>query len=432
MKRIFAALIAVTSAFAPVMADAAGFRISEQGNMAQGMAHAVTASVDDASAVYYNPAAMVDLGEYAASGGVQAIHPTTSYDGQGVTELKTSNITFAVPHVYVVKTLSDNDMAVGLGVFSNFGLGTTWSNSGPFKYVATETKLTTATVNANFAKRLGDDLSIAVGASYMSSTVRFNSMYPFAFFVPGSADGIQAVNGEGEGFGFNAAVLYKATDQLKIGLTYRSAIATTINGDIEIDNFPGALQPILGLAGQPGSSYKSDAEVDMEFPAIATIGISYQATDNFLLEFDADYTGWSSYDQLDFKFDSPLVLPNGVPMLPGESTQTKDYEDVIAYRVGAAYKHDDKLTMRVGAYFDPTPIPAETVDPRLPSTDLMAYTLGFTYQATDNFHVDASAAYLTSDTLTIDNDIGAEVFSSVDGEYSSSAEIYGVSVGYKF
>ena len=427
MKRIFAVLIAVTSAFAPTMADAAGFRISEQGNMAQGMSHAVTASVDDASAVYYNPAAMVDVGEYAASGGVQAIHPTTSYDGQGVTELKTSNITFAVPSVYVVKTLSDNDMAVGLGVFSNFGLGTTWSNSGPFKYVATETKLTTATVSANFAKRLGDDLSVAVGVNYMSSTVKFNSMYPFAFFVPGSADGIQAVNGEGDGFGFNAAVLYKATDQLKIGLSYRSAISTTISGDIEIDNFPGALQPLSG-----GAVYSSDAEVDMEFPAIATLGLAFQATESLLLEFDADYTGWSSYDELNFKFDSPLTLPNGVAMLPSESTQTKDYEDVIAYRFGAAYKHDDKLTIRVGGYFDPTPIPAETVDPRLPSTDLIAYTLGFTYQATDNFHVDASAAYLTSDTLTIDNDIGAEVFSSVDGEYSSTAEIYGVSVGYKF
>jgi len=432
MKTYITVLLAFAVTLAPSLANAAGFRLVETDNAGQGQAHAIVASVSDAASVYYNPAAMVDIGGYSAKAGMQIVDPKATYSGQG-TSLDTSNTSFAIPHLYVVKNFQEAGMAVGFGLFVNFGTGTTWPIDGPFRYVATDTQLRTHTFNLNVAKKFGDSLSVAAGIDYMTTNVRYDAMYPFGFFQTGAADGFQILEGDGTGFGFNAAVLFKPTDKLRIGASYRSSIKTTISGDMKIQNFPSSLQPLLALAGISGDDYTSSAELDLEYPAIIVLGIAYQATERLLVEVDFDYTGWSSYDELNFKFDRPLAIPGaGVSILPATSNQEKNWDNVIAYRVGAAYKYNDQLTLRGGFYLDPTPIPDDTFEPRLPGHDRKLVSLGFGYKAGDNFSIDAAYAYLWTGSRSVDNNIGATTFSSIDGDYETTIHIFGVSVGYQF
>ncbi len=430
-KTVFYVLV-FAMAFAPSMAQAAGFRIVEQDNAGQGMAHANVANVSDAASVYYNPAAMTEIGEYNAKAGLQFIDPKGTYDGQGVS-LENANETFAIPHVYAVKNFSDYDMAVGLGLFSNFGTGANWSVTGPFRHEATETKLITSTINLNVARKFGDMFSAAVGVNYMKADAKFDSMYPFgaALGAPGLPDGITNITGDGDAWGFNLALLVKPTDAFKVGVSYRSRMKMKVTGDVEILNFPAPLIPLLRAKGFSGDDYKSGAEVEINYPDILAVGIGYQATDKLAVEIDFDYTGWSSIKELDFKFSNPLIAPTGTALLPAQRITKYDWKNVVAIRVGAAYKYNEQTTLRAGFYHDPTPIPEENLTPRLPDVDRKLVSLGVGYKATDNFTIDASYAYLWSDTRTVNNNVGAP-FSSVNGDYKTTTNIFGISVGYQF
>ncbi len=431
MRKSFIALLALALTFASSQAGASGFRLVETDNAGQGQAHAVVASVSDAAAVYYNPAAMTEIGEYAAKAGFQFIDPQTEYTGSDTT-LKTANQTFAIPHVYVVKNFAESGWAVGFGEFTNFGSGTNWSINGPFRYVATDTSLSSYTLNLNVAKKLGDKFSAAVGVDYMSSQVRYDAMYPFTFFAPGSADGFQIMEGDGAGFGYNIALLFKPNDRLKIGFSYRSKIKTTFSGNLDILNFPSTLQSLLLAKGITGDDYSTSAEVDVEFPDILVLGIAYKATDKITIEVDVDLTGWSSYNELTFKFGESLTTSGGASILPDTSTQEKNWKDVIAYRLGVTYAYNSNTELRFGFYLDPSPTPDTTFDPRVPDSDRKVATLGVGYKASDNFTIDASYGYVWADSRSVDNDVGSTTLSTVDGTYSTNVHIFGVSVGYEF
>jgi long-chain fatty acid transport protein len=431
MKR----LLLVTAAglaflLSAVDARAAGFRLLEQDNAGQGMAHATAAGVADAAAVYYNPAAMTEIGAYAAKIGGQVVDPQTDYTGR-TASLSTANTSFAIPHAYMVKSMPESGLAFGFGAFSNFGTGTTWSDNGPFRYVATDTQLATLTLSFNAAKKINDTLSVAAGLDYLTAHSSYNSMYPWAFFEPGAADGYQVMSGSGSGVGFNVAVLAKPTDDLKVGLTYRSGMTVKLEGDLEVQNFPGTVAPLIG--GSAGADYKSTASVELPLPGVLVFGVSYRATERLRVEVDIDHTFWSAYDQLEFNIDSPLAIPGaGVSILPSKSVVEKKWKDVTALRIGAAYDYSAQTTLRAGYYFDPNPTPDDTFEPRLPDTDRSLVAFGVGYKATDNFTLDAAYSYLWSQARTVDNDVGATTRSSVDGDYKTSAHIFGVSFGVVF
>src|SRR5690348_6279849 len=94
MRSVKALLVAaaVGAALAPASARAAGYSIYEQGAAALGMAGAGVASAGDASAVFFNPAALVRLEGRQAYLGATMLTPVTSfagvapYPGYGVSE----------------------------------------------------------------------------------------------------------------------------------------------------------------------------------------------------------------------------------------------------------------------------------------------------------------------------------------------------------
>jgi long-chain fatty acid transport protein len=430
MKKTIVTALALLFAFAPTLGHAAGFRLVETGNSGQGQAHAVVAGVTDASSVYYNPAAMTEIENYAAQAGFQFVDPDNEYSGPY--SLNSANETHAIPHVYVVKNFTEKGFALGVGLFTNFGTGTNWPTDGPFRYEATLTELRAATFNVNLAKKFSDKFSAAVGIVYMDSKVTYDSMYPFGMILGAAVpDGITNMEAESTAFGYNAAILFKPNDKVKIGVSYRSKVTSKFSGDATIQNFPGALTPLLAANGVSGDDYTSPVDVEIEYPDMLQVGIAYQVSDRLEVELDIDYTGWSSYDQLEFKFAKPLITPDGSALLPSTKVTKGDWENVTAVRIGANYKYNNRTTLRVGFYNDPSPVPDDTFTPRLPGSDRKLVSIGVGVKATDNFTIDVAYARLISESRDIDNDVGAP-FASVDGEYKSSGNIFGATVGYQF
>ena len=127
----------------------ASFRILDQGAAAAGQSNAFTAQADDPSAIYYNPAGMMQLRGVQTYFGTTLLGGSTSYKNTaGQTARGDFNGSVAYPppsNIYITANLNDlgltapvlRNMAVGVGLTFPFGTLYRWPTNGPFATATT-------------------------------------------------------------------------------------------------------------------------------------------------------------------------------------------------------------------------------------------------------------------------------------------------------
>jgi long-chain fatty acid transport protein len=83
------------------------------------------------------------------------------------------------------------------------------------------------------------------------------------------------------------------------------------------------------------------------------------------IEVDAVWTGWSSIDTVVVAFD------NG---LPPDSTDFS-WDNSMTYNIGTEYHLSAPVVIRAGYSYDTTPVPSQTVSPILPDGDRQWFSL---------------------------------------------------------
>jgi long-chain fatty acid transport protein len=123
---------------APQVTLAAGFQVSEHNARATGRAGAVIATVDDASAVFYNPAGLTGVKGNQVLLGLTLLRPISEYEGSGPPGVggpagtyTTTGDFVPVPNIYLGRELSSKAF-VGFGFYAPYGLGIEWSNPDTF------------------------------------------------------------------------------------------------------------------------------------------------------------------------------------------------------------------------------------------------------------------------------------------------------------
>ena len=395
----------------PQSAFASGFKIETQGSKATGMGTAFVAVADDPSAIAYNPAGLAQLEGTNIYLGTTAIIPTIKYEGPAGASDETTYQVFYPPHLYIASKPAER-LSIGLGIFSPFGLETKWSKTGPVRYAATESAIETVNINPTVAYRISPTLSIGAGIDYMKSKVVMENMVNQS--LVGGSDGELSCKANGDGWGYNAGLLYKPSKSLNLGIAYRSRIKVDYNGTTTFSNIAPALQPLFS-----GSTYKTDSSTDLTFPDILNFGISYRPSEKLTIALEAERTGWSSYEKVD------VDLKKEVPTAGfTDSTTKKDWRDTWAYKVGIEYLLNETIALRGGYMYDHTPEPESTFDPRVPDSDQQDVSIGFGYKL-DKITIDA--AYLAA--FYKDRDVNNSILS---GTYKGFAHFVGLSVGYRF
>lgn len=374
---------------------ASGFRLPESSASAMGMASAFVGQADDPSATWYNPAGVTQLDGTWIAGGAVAIYPTLTHENNTVNPGTTdvSNRTVHLPiHLFGTQKLDDKK-SLSIGITNPFGLSTDWATTSSTAAVATYTTLVTTNVNPNISFKMSDDLSLAVGLDYLTIRATLETV-------------ASRVSGDGAGWGLNAAALYTASDQLNLGLSYRSRTKVDIDGEATF----------LGTTGPASTS--------ITFPDIIQFGGSYKASDDLLCNVDLEYTMWSTYDR--------IVIDTTILPAPFR-TQEKQWDDTWVLRLGAQYKLSDVWKVRAGYLYDQTPVPEEYFETRTPDSDRNGLSIGAGY-AKGNITVDASYLYLKFKNRTINDSLADDLVApgALNGNYKSQAHLAGVTVGYKF
>jgi long-chain fatty acid transport protein len=388
------------------LVSAAGFALPEQSASAMGMASAFTAQADDASAVWYNPAAMTNLDGTKISGGFVTIYPTFNHENSdGTTDVGKRSFHFPVD-IYATQKI-DNRISLGIGINNPFGLSTNWSQTSKTSQVATVSDVKTYEVNPNIAYKITDSLSVAVGVAYVKLDASLKNEQNINPAPPPVILRHSELSGDGDGWGGNVAALYKASEKFSTGVSYRSRVKIDIDGTAELS----------GVAKAPASTA-------ITLPDILQWGVSYKATDKLTVNTDLGYTWWSTYDK--------IVVTSSTAIF--NKTYDKQWKDVWNLRIGAQYKLDEALKLRAGLQYDQNPVPDHYFETRVPDSDRVGVSLGGGY-AIGNLTVDVAYLYLKFLTRNINDSVQDDATTSRDslnGTYKADVHVAALNISYRF
>ncbi len=422
---VAAGLFAAAGLCAP--SEAAGFALFTQGAKAMGMGDgAFVAQADDGSAIFYNVAGLGFQRDRSVQlGGTLIIPGDAEFEGglpfPGPTQrgdLERS-VTFPI-HLYYVEPL-DERWTFGLGLHAPFGLRTQWEDPDNFsgRFLSYVAEITVFDVNPSVGVQVSDTLSLGVGAvgriSTWSQRRRIGVINPFNNAAAEVAD-VRLRADVSEGLGWNAGLLHVPNDWFRWGLSYRSRVEVEYDGDAFLVQRPSgdALFDLLVRASLPfGESPRFENEID--FPAIAMLGLAFQVSPRALVETDINWFGWDSFRTLDVTFPSDPSLDVSV---------AQDFEDSFAYRAAVRIDCKKGRQWRFGYAFDESPQPSSSISPLLADADRDVFSAGW---GTTGRTVDVDVALLYVDLgrrTTLDSNQG------FNGTYESDALLAGLTLGF--
>ncbi len=386
------------------------------GAKATALGGAFSAKADDFSAMYYNPAGLVQIKKPEISLGAsvvvpnlnqsvsfknsQALPPPIGSSDKGSTSTNDESPVLVAPAGGIVypTTIAGRPVAFGIGSYVPFGLKLKWNadpaaNLGAYNaYKSWYSRFVYAAPTVSVA--LTDKLLVGVGLAFGKSrsgeihdiylspeTIKYAQLThnPLVNYIGGST---RSDFKDHANWSFNMGVIYKFTPSLQVGLTYRGKTKTKFSGPTDFIASNGTV-----LDSATGS-------VSIDAPEQIQGGIYYQFSPKFSGEVDFTWTHWS-------RIKSYTVTWNKVPellQLEGKTSETfvRDWKNTTQLRFGASYILSKKVTLRGGFYYDPTPVTNKGFDLVWPDADKMAISTGAGIKLSKHFNVDLAYEFLVT------------------------------------
>ena len=349
---------------------AGGFLLPHQTARALGLSSAVTAGVNDASAVYYNPAALgeVDGNNLLLNGTYINVISSVENSGRTATNQHDDNY---LATVFANYHIPNSDFTAGMGTYTPFGLATTYDNDFT-RFAAERTELKTIYVTPALSWHPSKYFSVGAGLSFVHASGLFSRslcLDPFTGCATtgGALEGRLRLTDTANAFAYNLGVLVKPTDDLKFGFSYRSRV------DLRFDNadvkFGGAFSP---------SAVKAQVR-PLPLPAVIDVGLAWQPDKIWGMELVYEYTRWSDFKNFSASFSPvPTFVPLGAPV-PG-FTLPQNWRNTSALRLGGYYQPIMNWELRSGMVLEQGPVPNNTLSPSIPGADLLAISGGVGYK----------------------------------------------------
>lgn len=399
----------------PRDASAAGFALYEYDNRANAMGGAVIASQDpNPSAVAYNPAGMIKLEGLQGQAGVTFIAPSAHVEIKGTPgafageekEADTKSRVFTVPHFYVTGQVTD-DLWVGFGEFTRFGLGTHYDHSWAGRANMYKANMETFSFQPSAAYKLTDQLAIGVGIEFLYG--RMDLRKDLRALTPAGDD--WHLFPEGYGTSWNISALWTPNDWFSMGLVYRSNFRFYGTGDADFIN----------------DAADADMKMRANFPGSWSYGVSVKPCDTVTVEADFIYTTWSNFRKMQYYFDEDTV-GKVVGISQDEIDSIKDYKDAYRLQLGVEWEAWDDTFLRGGFIYDQSPQNDDYADYMLPSNDRYIVSSGLGLNWGD-LSMDFSLMYLWAKDRTLHNSVTGTAYSEVT---DTKTWLGGLNVVYKF
>ncbi|HEY5920529.1 MAG TPA: outer membrane protein transport protein [Kofleriaceae bacterium] len=344
MKRALALLLVSGTAYA-------GGTVRPNGISARGVSlgGAWVAWADDATAIYFNPAALDAMEPQVMLGaefvlGPRKYTPVAADGTRG--EPQTTTIASPVPTLGVVGRFSYNDQpsrfTLGLGVWNTFGGRVSYPKTGMPALDATQDLCIeingAAALHISDRFAIGGAVRLGLGFFHVEST-----MNPF------DAD----LSSSGVGVAMTWGALIRPTDRLRVGLNWRSPMRVTTTGRGTVTTSTGTDRP--------------EIRHDQNWPQMVQLGLAYNATERLRIATQVDWAQWSQIDTIEVLFPDG-TLPNQI--------YPEYWEDNWTVRLGGEYAFSRKLQLRAGTYYDTPAVPDRTLERQYSDSQKVGVSLG--------------------------------------------------------
>jgi long-chain fatty acid transport protein len=180
------------------------------------------------------------------------------------------------------------------------------------------------------------------------------------------------------------------------------------------------------IRGATGAFRNVDAETSLDLPPMVNFGIHQDIGDKFAVMAEAQWTGWSTFDNLVIEFDNPAQ--------PDNVTQF-EWDDVWFFAVGGTWKPTERLTFRVGAAYDETPTKTRYRTPRIPDSDRYWLSAGVGWQVSERFSLDLAYTHVFFDDARVrlrGTDEGNALRGDLNAEYQNAIDVVSLAAKWRF
>ncbi|MEI8594261.1 outer membrane protein transport protein [Photobacterium sp. Hal280] len=398
-KRLFTkTLMATAVMLASQQTLAAGFQLNSQSATGLGRAFAGDAVIaDNASVMSRNAAAMTLFNAPAMSLGLNVIDTDitvkdTTY--ASVLPLDDAQIggTSYVPNLYYVHPVNDK-LALGAGIYSNFGTKTEFSSS----YAANEfgglTDVKSLNLALNAAYRLSPQWSIGGGLDIIYGQGELKRSNPKF------GGTVLDVDVDGTAVGFNLGTVYELNDLNRFGLAYHYSPELKAEGDIYL---------------LPAGGNLNGQSLLMPLPDMVEFSGFHQLNSQFAVHYSVQWIEWSSFDAL--KTNKGVTLND------------YQWQDGWHYAIGGTYTVNADWTLRAGYMYD-TSAQDKKTSISVPDSDRQWFSGGFSYNLDSKSTLDVGLTYLMGKDVNASETNG---ITSVTATTRADALLYGVQYSYSF
>jgi len=439
------------------LSHGAGFLIYEHGAAAMAMGGAFVALANNPSAIFHNPAGIAFLEGTQISLGTTLIFPIASLSlpnwpdpaYQSVNQVKQM---FYPSTFYISHKISDKIVA-GFGFFNPYGMGIKWPEDYPLKYISIRDDMKTFFFNPTLAFKVNENFSLGFGVSYIYSTLEFElvehiedtiDLTPYVG-LPVTAsytmDIPLVLEATGSAWALNAGALYKG-ENFSIGFNWRGSFKIEFDGDLALSAplVDVTIPPPWDLSLPAGTDEAVETAIadqvpseggalipSFNIPHILGVGVAFNLTESLIMSADVHYILWSTYDEFTVEVDVPGFDDKHVE---------ENWTDSFVFRGGLEYNLNERFALRAGFLYDQTPQPVEYMDPILPDANRWAITGGFGYKS-GNFVIDVAYQFepfqdRTSENRSIPAYQHPLLGNLGQGTYSTTAHLFGISIGFVF
>lgn len=441
INKLAIAITAASAALVSSQAMAGGFQLNEQSVSSQGTAFAGRSSnVTDASIVFGNPAGMSFLDRAQVTAGATYLDVQNDIDNVTATRTIDSGVASGgapsgvqvplgdvpggnegdmvgskvIPFGFYAQPINDR-WSFGLGVYAPFGSKTDYESDFQGRYFGDYTEVVVTTVQPTLAYRFNDQLSLGVGVTYNRVDGELRRQLPSEAGFNSGTDIDSRVEGDDEAWGYNIGLIYRPVESTTLGLTYRSKVDYTLEGDFE------ATDPLGNVVRAD-----NDARLDLTTPETINFSITQQMTPDLKLMFGASWVRWDRFNE---------IRVTGA----GGSTITQEqqsYRNAWAFAVGGEYTVNPQWVLRAGLTLDETPTNDTYRSVRIPSDDRRIFSLGAGWTPIPELTVDVAYSYLTERRTEISQE-RADLLNGAGGatyeaDYKNEAHGIGAQLTYRF
>jgi len=453
-------------------AYAGGFALSGVGSKAIAMGGAFRGLADDWSAAYWNPAGLTQLEESQLTGMLVFLSPRPEYTpdvkyGGLDVGYRNGQVVYPKTETIVIpdfggflKLDAFENYSFGVAVFVPAGFHGSWDIYNPgeemdirheYPQLDHVGKLTVVDIHPSIARAFMDDKLSLAGLSILWGDITYKKTYLIPSGIPIPHENVlvdSELQGDGWGFGANFGLLYKFSDNFQLGISGKLPATMKFDGTaaqelytmdnenlrtilLESSYTAAESAQVRALFSISNLTSEPDAEAEITIPGDFGVGVAIKANDKLTLTGEVAVTFWSALDSVVIELDGTSPLGTEAE----NSTVMFLWDDITRISLGAEYQLADPLALRLGYYFDPSPIPDSTFSPIIPDLgDKNAFNIGAALTL-GGVEISYNYEYLMFEDRVIStlSDVNGDgTFDNYPGSYNSDLHASHILVTYRF